>query len=102
MKVIDLKKVFELKKELQELLKDKPELQAFQEQIAGTLQKMGNNKQNRMVALSQMMQDHVKLQMEAFRDITTILEKSFVPPPEEENKEEEEDSTVIKFPSKSA
>lgn len=56
---MDSEKIFQLKQQINKLLEERPELKEFQKEIDKTLSQYGDDKHKRMVALEQMMYDHM-------------------------------------------
>ncbi len=66
--VIDLKSVFELKRELQVFLTERPSLQPLQQKINDVLSRAGKDPINRNVVIQNMM-------MESFSDLISALKE---------------------------
>jgi len=58
--MVDTEKLFKLKQELADFLREHPELCEFQLKIEAELKKCGNNHNNRISVLSQLMRDKLK------------------------------------------
>lgn len=52
---VDFEKIKELRKQIKELLKEKPELQPLQDEIDAAMKKVGGNTHNRCAVLQDMM-----------------------------------------------
>ena len=66
---IDFEKIKQLRKEINRLLEQKPELIPFQKQIDAELAKAGNNRHNRMAILENMMREKLKEMTNSLRDL---------------------------------
>lgn len=72
---IDTKRLFELKRELNELTQANPELAKLQKQIDIALDKIGDNKYNRMILLNELMFDSLRKMSEKFVQISNEIKK---------------------------
>jgi methionine salvage enolase-phosphatase E1 len=64
MRELDTEKLFEAKKQLNDFLRDHPELVELQKTIDDTLKKAGNNVDNRLVAFRELMKEVLVPQLE--------------------------------------